>query len=139
MLAAMAALAILIPPTCCCPRHGCPVAARSSLVLWVFDTAELRVFGAGEYETNETAPTEDEATEVILRALSLGISFLNTSDLYGPFENERRIGVPLLLQCSQDLKTQELQASPLTTCSDDSAAVSYSAVLTTHWHTVTDA
>ena len=47
---------------------------------------------AGEYETEETAPTVDEATEVILRALSLGISFLNTSDLYGPFENERRIG-----------------------------------------------
>jgi len=51
--------------------------------------------GAGDYETEETAPSADEATEVILRALSLGISFLNTSDLYGPFQNERRIGVPL--------------------------------------------
>ena len=50
---------------------------------------------AGDYETAETAPTADEATGVILRALSLGISFLNTSDLYGPFQNERRIGVPL--------------------------------------------
>ena len=48
--------------------------------------------GAGNYETEETAPTDDEASEVILRALSLGISFLNTSDLYGPFLNERRIG-----------------------------------------------
>ena len=55
---------------------------------------------AGEYDTQETAATEDEASEVILRALSLGISFLNTSDLYGPFENEHRIGALLVPKCT---------------------------------------
>jgi aryl-alcohol dehydrogenase-like predicted oxidoreductase len=36
--------------------------------------------------------SDDESVEVIHRALDLGCSFLNTSDLYGPFTNEELIG-----------------------------------------------
>lgn len=36
--------------------------------------------------------TEDEATAVIHRALDLGITLFNTSDLYGPFTGETVLG-----------------------------------------------
>jgi aryl-alcohol dehydrogenase-like predicted oxidoreductase len=35
---------------------------------------------------------EDEAVATIHRALELGISFLDTADMYGPFTNERLVG-----------------------------------------------
>ena len=35
---------------------------------------------------------EDEAVTVIRRALDLGITFLDTADMYGPFTNERLVG-----------------------------------------------
>jgi aryl-alcohol dehydrogenase-like predicted oxidoreductase len=35
---------------------------------------------------------EDEAKEVIQRALELGITFLDTADMYGPFTNEKLVG-----------------------------------------------
>jgi aryl-alcohol dehydrogenase-like predicted oxidoreductase len=35
---------------------------------------------------------EDEATETIHRALELGVDFLDTADMYGPFTNERLVG-----------------------------------------------
>ncbi|MGH2662688.1 MAG: aldo/keto reductase [Actinomycetota bacterium] len=35
---------------------------------------------------------EDEAVAVIHRALDLGITFLDTADMYGPFTNERLVG-----------------------------------------------
>lgn len=36
--------------------------------------------------------SDDESVEVIHRALDLGCTFLNTSDLYGPFTNEELMG-----------------------------------------------
>jgi aryl-alcohol dehydrogenase-like predicted oxidoreductase len=42
--------------------------------------------------------SDDESVEVIHRALDLGCSFLNTSDLYGPFTNEELIGRALSLR-----------------------------------------
>jgi aryl-alcohol dehydrogenase-like predicted oxidoreductase len=35
---------------------------------------------------------EDEAVRVIHRALELGVNFLDTADMYGPFKNERLVG-----------------------------------------------
>ncbi|HEY6836664.1 MAG TPA: aldo/keto reductase [Gaiellaceae bacterium] len=35
---------------------------------------------------------EDEAVRTIQRALELGVNFLDTSDMYGPFTNERLVG-----------------------------------------------
>ena len=36
--------------------------------------------------------SEDESIAVIRRAIELGVSFLDTMDLYGPFLNEKLIG-----------------------------------------------
>jgi aryl-alcohol dehydrogenase-like predicted oxidoreductase len=38
---------------------------------------------------------EGEAREVIHRALDLGVSFLDTADMYGPFTNEKLVGASL--------------------------------------------
>src|SRR4051794_13396374 len=35
---------------------------------------------------------EDEAVATIQRALDLGVTFLDTADMYGPFTNERLVG-----------------------------------------------
>jgi aryl-alcohol dehydrogenase-like predicted oxidoreductase len=37
-------------------------------------------------------PDEDEALRTIGRALDLGVTFLDTADMYGPFTNERLVG-----------------------------------------------
>ena len=37
-------------------------------------------------------PDEAEATRTIHRALDLGVTFLDTADMYGPFTNERLVG-----------------------------------------------
>jgi len=37
-------------------------------------------------------PDEDEAMRTIARALDLGVTFLDTADMYGPFTNERLVG-----------------------------------------------
>jgi len=36
-----------------------------------------------------------ESTRVIQRALELGVTFLDTADMYGPFTNERLVGTPI--------------------------------------------
>src|SRR5262245_45957932 len=38
------------------------------------------------------APDEQEGLATILRALDLGVTFLDTADIYGPHTNERLIG-----------------------------------------------
>jgi len=38
------------------------------------------------------APNEERGVEVIHRALDLGIDFLDTADMYGPFTNEKLVG-----------------------------------------------
>jgi aryl-alcohol dehydrogenase-like predicted oxidoreductase len=38
------------------------------------------------------AASEDEAVETIHRALDLGVTFLDTADIYGPFKNELLVG-----------------------------------------------
>src|SRR2546428_1611397 len=38
---------------------------------------------------------EDESTATIHRAIELGITFLDTADVYGPFSNERLVGLAI--------------------------------------------
>jgi aryl-alcohol dehydrogenase-like predicted oxidoreductase len=38
------------------------------------------------------ASNEDEAIATIHRALDLGVTFLDTADMYGPFTNEKLVG-----------------------------------------------
>ncbi len=47
---------------------------------------------AGEHYNGGRIPAPDDAAGVILRALELGVSCLDTAPDWGPFENERLIG-----------------------------------------------
>jgi len=54
--------------------------------------------------------SEDEAVATIHRALELGITFLDTADMYGPFTNERLVG--------RAIKGKRDQVVLATTCSN---------------------
>lgn len=41
----------------------------------------------------DTHAGEEESIETIHRALELGVTFLDTSDVYGPFTNEELVGM----------------------------------------------
>src|SRR3954471_23801959 len=49
----------------------------------------LGCMGMSEFEGSTD---EDEALATINRALELGVDFLDTADMYGPFTNERLVG-----------------------------------------------
>ena len=57
----------------------------------------LGCMGMSEFyvERNDVARTEAESIAVIHRALELGIDFLDTADMYGPFTNERLVGLAI--------------------------------------------
>src|SRR5918911_1594597 len=44
------------------------------------------------YGTGDSPETTAEAERTIQRALDLGVTFLDTADMYGPFTNERLVG-----------------------------------------------
>ncbi len=49
------------------------------------------------YKDIATPVTDDESIAVIDKALQLGVTFLDTSDVYGPFTNEELVGAVVLL------------------------------------------
>src|SRR5262245_19057761 len=54
----------------------------------------VSALGIGCMGMSEFYGTRDEATavETIHRALDLGVTFIDTADMYGPFTNERLVG-----------------------------------------------
>ncbi len=49
------------------------------------------------YKDTATPVTDEESIAVIHKALQLGVTFLDTSDVYGPFTNEELVGAVVLL------------------------------------------
>src|SRR3954453_7484297 len=58
------------------------------------EAARLGLGGMGMSEVYGTAD-EGEAVRTIHRALQLGVTLLDTADMYGPFTNEKLVGRPL--------------------------------------------
>src|SRR5213596_2169455 len=58
------------------------------------DGPEVSALGLGCMGMSEFygSTDEDEAIRTIRRALELGVTFLDTADMYGPFTNERLVG-----------------------------------------------
>ena len=48
------------------------------------------------YVDHDHKATEEENWKVIERAQELGVTFLDTSDVYGPHTNEEMLGTPIL-------------------------------------------
>ena len=44
------------------------------------------------YEDNRNPLSDEESTAAIHKALELGVTFIDTSDVYGPFTNEVLVG-----------------------------------------------
>ena len=68
-------------PTRALGRHGLRVSALG-----------LGCMGLSEFYGNAAALTDAENIPVIHKAIELGMSFLDTSDIYGPYTNEELVG-----------------------------------------------
>lgn len=52
------------------------------------------------YKDLSSTVTDEDSIATIHRALELGVTFLDTSDVYGPFTNEELVGAVLSLQAT---------------------------------------
>jgi aryl-alcohol dehydrogenase-like predicted oxidoreductase len=52
----------------------------------------LGCMGMSEYYAATNPTTDDESIATIRRALDLGVTLIDTADMYGPFSNERLVG-----------------------------------------------
>lgn len=52
----------------------------------------LGCMGMSEYYSATNPTTDDESIATIRRALDLGVTLIDTADMYGPFTNERLVG-----------------------------------------------
>ncbi len=50
------------------------------------------------YKDRSNPVTDEESIAAIHKALELGVTFLDTSDMYGPFTNEELVGMPACCQ-----------------------------------------
>jgi len=50
------------------------------------------------YKDLSSPVTDEDSIATIHKALELGVTFLDTSDVYGPFTNEELVGAVLSLQ-----------------------------------------
>ena len=75
--------------------YGCEVTERGGIVEHrTLRDLEVPALGLGCMGMSEFYGTADEAEAIrtIQRALDLGVTFLDTADMYGPFTNERLVG-----------------------------------------------
>ena len=81
-------------------QQPAPQPDRRSLptrTLGTHSALEVSALGLGCMGMSEFYGTADEAeaTATIRRALDLGVTFLDTADMYGPFTNERLVGAAI--------------------------------------------
>ncbi|MCU0635294.1 MAG: aldo/keto reductase [Gemmatimonadaceae bacterium] len=73
------------------PTDATPLPTRTLGGL-VVSAMGLGCMGMSEFYGSSDARSDDESVRVIHRALDLGVSLLDTADMYGPFTNERLVG-----------------------------------------------
>ena len=65
------------------------------------------------YKDKSNPVTDEESIATIHKALDLGVTFLDTSDMYGPFTNEELVGMLPNALCLSVAPPRSLPTCPL--------------------------